>query len=353
LTFQIDTGQAAPQIIPKSAILDEGQAIRFTDATRAERAFRQVIAAIEAHEEPDDLNDYMHGEREMLDALTLFNLEWREDINDAFETQLAALKAGQAWEAQQADKNAAKATSDAPVIAQSSTPKGNWKMFTIDTGDTGGSLGPWISWTSNGSAQKGFAPMSWVLRGKDENDEKFENVIPAFANGCVMDLDSLKLGWEKDGASGMAPERRWNPSIEQSQPRPDDSKKPSGAYAWSQALSVRCAIGDGKAATWEQGSFGAYQAFARLAKQIEQAHPGDNRLPLVKQTGVETKKLTQGNSNTPILEIVDWVARPDCLKVDPPAIATAVPATQQAAPPAQNPAPTPEAQASVPAAASF
>lgn len=210
--------------------------------------------------------------------------------------------------------------------------------FVIDTGETG-SAGPWISWTSNGSAEKGFAPRSWVLRDKDDNGSKVETVVPAFTNGCVMDIDSLKLGWEKDGAQGMAPDRRWNPSISQSTPRPDDSKKQSGAFAWSKALSVRCAIGGGKAATWEQGSFGAYDAFAKLAKQIMAQHPGDNTLPLVKQTGVEKRTLPSGSANIPILEIVKWVPRPDCLKADAPKIDTGDfdAAPKQAAQPATAP----------------
>lgn len=197
----------------------------------------------------------------------------------------------------------------------------------IDTGDTGGSKGPWMSWTSNGSAMKGFAPKSWVLRGKDENDVKFENVVPAFENGCVMDLDSLQLGWMKDGGTGQAPIKQWNPSIAQSTPRPDESKKPGGnGYAWSQALSVRCAIGGGQAATWEQASFGAYDAFAKLSKQIaaewDAKSQNGNLLPLVKQTGVETKTLKSGTSNMPVLAVVEWVPRPDCLKDDAPVIAT-------------------------------
>ena len=199
-------------------------------------------------------------------------------------------------------------------------------MFNIDTGNEGGSKGPWISWTSNGSAMKGFAPKSWVLRGKDENDEKFEHVVEAFATGCVLDLDTLQLGWEKEGATGQAPERRWNPSISQSTPRPDESKTSNGKYAWSSALSIRCAIGGGQAATWEQAAYGAYDAFSKLAKQIsaEWSEKSQNGalLPLVKQTGVETQQLKSGTSNKPVLQIVEWVPRPDCLKDDAPAIAT-------------------------------
>jgi len=223
-------------------------------------------------------------------------------------------------------------------------------MFAIDTGDTGGSQGPWISWTSNGSAMKGFQPMKWILRGKDESGNKTEEMVPAFEGGCVMDLDSLKLGWERDGATGISPERRWNPSISQSTPRPDESKKQSGAYAWSRALTVRLAIGGGQAATWEQGSFAAYRAFEKLAGQIQSQYPGDGTLPLIKQTGVEQMKLPNGSANIPNLEIVKWVPRPDCLKADAPVIATSEP-TPQAAP--ATPQPTPPAAASVPADAAF
>ena len=218
-------------------------------------------------------------------------------------------------------------------------------MFAIDTGNTGGSKGPWMSWTSNGSAMKGFPPKSWVLRGKDEQDNKFEKVVPAFVNGCVMDLDSLQLGWMKDGATGQAPEKRWNPSIAQATPAPDDSQKPNGKPAWSQALSVRCAIGGGEAATWEQASFGAYDAFSKLSIQIAAEWPQHSQngklLPLVKQVDVHTVNLKSGSSNQPVLQVIKWVERPDCLKDDAPVIATATPApepTPTPAPAAQTPA---------------
>lgn len=217
-----------------------------------------------------------------------------------------------------------------------------------------------MNWTSNGSAMKGFPPKSWVMRGKDENDEKFERVVDAFATGCVMDLDTLQLGWMKDGAAGQAPEKRWNPNVSQATQRPDESKKQSGAYAWSAALSVRCAIGGGQAATWEQAAFGAYNAFSKLAKQIsaEWSEKSQNGklLPLVKQTGVETQVLKSGLSNKPVLEVVQWVERPDCLKDDAPNIATAAPEpkpqqhTEQAV---QNATANAAPASSVPADANF
>lgn len=226
-------------------------------------------------------------------------------------------------------------------------------MFKIDTGDTGGSLGPWISWSSNGSAMKGLPHSSWVLRDKDATGNKTEVAVPAFANGCVMDLDTLKLGWERDGAKGMAPERKWNPSVSQATPRPDENKTPNGKYAWGQALSVRLAIGGGQAATWEQGSFGAYEAFSRLSRLImaEWSAKSQNGLllPLIVQTSVERRELPGGSANIPVLTVADWVARPDCLKAAPPVIA-AQPAPAPAAAPAYTP---PPAAASVPAGIAF
>ena len=225
------------------------------------------------------------------------------------------------------------------------------KMFTIDTGETGGSQGPWLNWTSNGSMQKQLQAKSWALRGKDENDEKFEHNVPAFETGCVLDLDTLQLGWMKDGGQGQAPIKQWNAHFSQATQRPDDSKKISGAYAWSAALSIRCAIGEGRAATWEQASFGAYDAFSKLSKQIsaEWAEKSQNGklLPLVKQTGVETQQLKSGASNKPILSVVQWVERPDCLKADAPQIATAA-----VAPEAQTQAAVQAAQANAAPASS-
>lgn len=208
----------------------------------------------------------------------------------------------------------------------------------IDTGETGGSKGPWLAWTSNGSMQKNLQAKSWALRGKDANDQKFEHNVPAFEQGCVVDLDTLQLGWMKDGGQGMAPIKQWNPSPAQSMPRPDESKKTQGTgFAWSQALSVRCAIGDGQAATWEQASYGAYDAFAKLSKQINAEWTAKSQngalLPLVKQTGVETQTMKSGTSNKPVLEIVEWVARPECLTDDAPNISAG---DQTPPPPAQT-----------------
>jgi hypothetical protein len=158
----------------------------------------------------------------------------------------------------------------------------------------------------------------------------------------------------------MAPTRQWNPTVSQATPRPDESKKPgSSGYAWTKALSVRCAIGNGKAATWEQGSFAAYEAFANLSKLIMAQWSTHSQngvlLPLVQQTSVEKRELPSGSANVPVFTIVRWVPRPDCLKADAPIIAAvpeAVPVqqAQAAAPVVPVAQPTP---ASVPADVAF
>jgi len=232
-------------------------------------------------------------------------------------------------------------------------------MVNIDTGETGGSAGPWVYWSSHGSAMKGSPYNSWAIRSKDASGNKVEGPHPVFAseNGCVMDLDSLKLGWEKEGAAGMAPDRRWNPSISVATPVPTPETRPDGKSVWSRALTVRLAIGGGQAATWEQGAFGAYEAFTRLSKQIMaqwSAHSQNGALlPLVKQVSIEKLALKSGTTNVPILQILKWVPRPDCLKADAPVLAVAAqaPAAAVQAPPAV--VATPAAVASVPDDAAF
>lgn len=212
----------------------------------------------------------------------------------------------------------------------------------IDTGSTGGgSQGPWIAWSSNGSAIKEIKAKSWVVRGKDQNGIKFEKNVPAFEAGVVMDLDTLKLGWEREGID--RPERRWNPSLSQAMPRPSEDKKATGGYVWTNALSVRVALGKGETATWEQGQWAAYEGFRRLAAEIN-AQMADNpgKLPLVKQTGVETIKLGNGNANVPVLTVDRWVDRPDSLKADAQQINTGAAAPAPAPAPAAAPAPAPQ-----------
>lgn len=165
--------------------------------------------------------------------------------------------------------------------------------FDFDTGNEG-SQGPWIQW----SAQK----EKFFLRdinGKSDFD--------GFTKGVVLDIRTMRTGWSRsDGVVGIAPEWRWNPTLNAYQPKPGED--------WKKGFSIRCAASKTEAASWEQAGTGAWNAFVALVPAI-QAGPSDHdKLPLVRMIGVKTERFARGSTTTPTLEIVKWVDRPDCLK---------------------------------------
>lgn len=162
----------------------------------------------------------------------------------------------------------------------------------FDTGNSG-SQGPWINW----GAQK----EKFTLRDKDGTSD-----FPGFQNGVVLDVQNMKTGWcYTSGIVGQAPEWRMNPTIAKFQPSPgEDFKK---------GFKIRCAIGGGKTASWDQAGAGAWNAFVALVPQLQAAPAGDV-LPLIKMTGTKAVKFTKGSTVEPILTVVKWVPRPDCLK---------------------------------------
>lgn len=228
-------------------------------------------------------------------------------------------------------------------------------MFKIDTGaGSTGSKGPWLQFKPKGSSKYGFPWKSWVLREK-KGEETVYSLFQGMTNGIVLDiytdgsqlLGSLKLGFslfENDKS-----DRRYWASALRPEPRPDESKNAQGGYNWRNALSVRCAIGGGLAATWEDEGWGIYKAFDDLVK-IMNSQFADNigKCPLVRVTGYVDDA---SKTSSPVFEVVKWVPRPDCLKEEAPQIATA-PAQQ-----AQAPAPVAPvagaAPASVPADVAF
>jgi hypothetical protein len=212
--------------------------------------------------------------------------------------------------------------------------------FTIDTGSAGGGAqGPWLQWFASGSAAKGVAPKTWVIRDKADGEDPTFTPTDAFTRGVVFDLDTLKLGYMgDDGGPGQAPSKVWAPTLSLSAfPRPDDRKKLTGAPFWSEMMSVRCAVSKSEAATWEQSGFSAFEGFSRLAKAISAGYQ-DGKHPVVVQTGVETIKGKKGQpAQVPILAIKAWVPKPDILKADAPVIET-----EPAPPPKAAPKPAPQ-----------
>ncbi|MGL4811866.1 MAG: hypothetical protein ACRCXM_08820 [Beijerinckiaceae bacterium] len=215
-------------------------------------------------------------------------------------------------------------------------------MFDIDT-DNEGMKGPFLSWTPKGSAEKGFAPRSWVLRDKNDAGERSEVIVRAFADGCILDLDDIKLGWERDRPVG-GPERRWSRSITKMDPRPDESRKDNGGYAWSKTMAIRAAIGGGKSATWSQSGFAGFDAFMTVMRQAKAEYPNNGTLPLVKQVGTHKEIFNKGETYIPELKITDWVKRPDCLKKAEAGFR----AMDVADAPAPTPAPTPAQAGALP-----
>jgi hypothetical protein len=201
--------------------------------------------------------------------------------------------------------------------------------FSFDTGSSG-SEGPWIAWSARGTQDGMIPPKSFYLR-----DEGGKTLLEAFgASGVVLDIETMKTGWQRsEGVIGQAPDWRWNATITQMMPAPGDDYK--------KGFQIKCAIGGGRVATWEQAGAAAWNAFAALVPSLQQ-QPAPGMLPLVKLTGTKLQQFKRGSTVEPILEVVKWVARPDCLKEGAAAGIAVEPAPAAAAPapqPAQVPAP--------------
>lgn len=201
-------------------------------------------------------------------------------------------------------------------------------MFDFDTGG-GGSEGPWIQWSARGTQDGEIPPRSFLLRTQDGKEP-----LAAFERGVVLDIHNMKTGWcRSDGVAGQAPTWQWNPTLSSFAPRPDDS--------WKKGFTIRCAISKDRAATWEQSGAGAWNAFVNIVPAIQKAgsEVAAGKLPVVKMVDVKVEKFARGSTATPILEIIKWVERPDCLKEGAAAgIATEEAPAQAAQQPASTPA---------------
>jgi hypothetical protein len=180
-----------------------------------------------------------------------------------------------------------------PGLASDTTARKNIMSFDFDAGNEG-SVGPWLQW----SAQK----EKFQFRDRDGKVD-----FKGFDTGVVLDIRTMKTGWSRsDGVAGVAPEWKWNPSLNAYQPKPGDD--------WKKGFSIRCAISQNDTANWEQAGTGAWNAFVALVPAI-QAGPGDfDKLPLVKINGIKTERFARGSTTTPQLEVIKWVDRPACLK---------------------------------------
>lgn len=202
----------------------------------------------------------------------------------------------------------------------------------FDAGNTG-SEGPWISWSARGTQDGSVPPRSFMLRDSD-GKSKFDGFEQ---NGVVLDIENMQTGWcYSDGIAGQAPEWKMNQTVAHMMPSPGDG--------WKKGFKMRVAIGGGKTASWDQAGAAAWNAFVALVPALREGPAG--KLPLVKITDTRLEQFKRGSTVTPILSVVQWVDRPDCLKDGGTTIDTGEPAS--AAPTAPAPAPAPAAPAAAP-----
>lgn len=200
----------------------------------------------------------------------------------------------------------------------------------FDTGG-GGSEGPWLQWSARGTLDGAIPAKSFFIRDAD-GKTKFDG----FDNGVVLDVANMQTGWcHSDGVAGQAPDWRMNKSLGKFEPSPGDDYK--------KGFKMRCAIGGGKTASWDQAGAAVWNAFVALVPALQQS-PGGDVLPLVRITGTKFEQFKRGSTNCPILEIVKWVPRPDCLKEGIAAGIAVEP---------EQPTPAPAQSAQVPADAEF
>lgn len=192
----------------------------------------------------------------------------------------------------------------------------------FDAGATG-SEGPWLQWSARGTQDGEIPQKSFLIR--DENGKTAFNGFTE--GGVVLDIENMQTGWcYSSGAIGEAPQWKMNAAITHFEPSPGEDYK--------KGFKMRVAIGEGKTASWDQSGAGAWNAFVALAPELAK-QPAPGQLPLVKVVDVKHEQFKRGSTQTPVLQVVQWVPRPDCLKEGVQAgIATGEtppPATQQSA----------------------
>lgn len=204
----------------------------------------------------------------------------------------------------------------------------------FDTGGSG-SEGPWLQWSARGTQDGAIPAKSFLIRDADGKQQFY-----GFNTGVVLDISTMKTGWcYSEGVAGQAPDWKMNPSLSQFLPDPSTDGRD-----YKKGFKIRCAIGNGKTASWDQAGATVWNAFVALVPALQQ-QPAPDMLPLVRMTGAKFEQFKRGSTNTPILEVVKWVPRPDCLKEG----AAAGIATEDA----PQTKPEPQASATIPADAEF
>lgn len=100
--FKIDTGERFIDVTAISASVEETQIVHITNRARAINLSNKITEAIQAHECPDQLDDYWQREDLILDALALYDPHVMAYLQDLYEEHRAALIHGGAYRSAQA-----------------------------------------------------------------------------------------------------------------------------------------------------------------------------------------------------------------------------------------------------------
>lgn len=182
-----------------------------------------------------------------------------------------------------------------------------------------GSGGPWLVWSALGTQDRQVNPRRFYIRDKDGNKtELAENV------GLILDINSLKTGYQEDtgGQKGVAPKWELGASPSQLPNRPGEN--------WKTGFQMRVAISDDTAVDWHQSGAAVWSALTDLSSHQEAGPAG--HLPLVRLTGGEEMVFGAGSTVKPVLVVEKWVPTPTCLKAGMPPVAQEKPAAASAQP---------------------
>ena len=199
-------------------------------------------------------------------------------------------------------------------------------MFEIDLGESVPDVNTFLQWSARGTQDGAVRAKQFYTRDGGAKVE-FEAAI---TTGFILDLQSLKTGWQRsEGMAGVAPEWKWNPTVNEMMRKPGDDYK--------KGFSVKCAIGGGKVAMWEQAGAGVWDALTNLAPELSKIPEG--KAVKLKLIDAKTVKYTKGGTCVPIFE-VSAVDKPDSLK-EGVAAGIAVEEAAPTPPPPPAPAPAP------------
>lgn len=275
---------------------DEGMVINYRDLTavrrRAERTAQRLLKCADA----DALRKEWARASLIADGLHLGQL-YREanEIYDAYAVKARVVSPDA--EPHPLDMGSAPDSGN----ATGNTPKEQCAMFAFENG---GSQGPWLVWTDQGTKCRTVPPQTFYIR------EEAGKTVVDLSRGFVMDIHSLRKGWQEgDGRPGVPPVWTLGATPEEMPAQPSkDAKK---------GFNIRCGLSKTQAVSWDQAGFVPWSAMAHLASGINAGPITDkNKLPLVIHTGVLELKTSRGVFFAPKLEVKGWVARPEILPLN-------------------------------------